>query len=110
MRSIVVLVAFLAAGAMPAASWAQGEGPVDCVGPAGDPEPGTAEWDERDENNVFCAKERHADQTQHPVSPLPDSTEMFGVAPMSLTDAYRVPSRHDDKRFRFDDVTITNRD
>ena len=103
LRSIVVLATCLAVAAAPDVADAQ-----DCVGPAGDPEPGTSEWDARDQNNVYCAKQRHADQTQHPVSPLPDSTEMFGIAPMSLTDAYRVPSRHDDKRFRFDEVTITN--
>ncbi len=59
---------------------------------------------------MFCSTERHADQTLHPVSPLPLSTEREGLAPMSLTDAYREPPRHDDKRFRFDPVRIVNRD
>jgi hypothetical protein len=84
--------------------------PIDCVGPVPDAEPGTPEWDERDSNNMFCATQRHDDQALHPVTQLPLSTEREGIAPMSLTDAYREPSRHDDKRFRFDAVTITNRD
>ena len=90
-------------------SGAQASDPIDCVGPAGDPEPGTAEWRRRDLENVFCATQRHDDQRLHPVTPLPISPEQEGVAPLSLADAYREPSRHDDRRFRFDGVTITNR-
>ena len=82
----------------------------DCQGPAGDPQPGTAEWRERDANNVFCGAQRHLDQAQHPNNAAPVSGAMYGLAPMSLTDAYREPSRHDGKRFRFDAATITNRE
>ncbi|MGH2982365.1 MAG: hypothetical protein ACRDKV_10030, partial [Solirubrobacterales bacterium] len=82
---------------------------VDCEGPAPEAEPGSAGWFAREANNVFCASQRHVDQTLHPVSPLPASTSMFGLAPMSLTDAYREPYRNDDRRFRFDATTITNR-
>ncbi|MGH2951213.1 MAG: alpha/beta hydrolase family protein [Solirubrobacterales bacterium] len=100
----------LVAIAPPASVPAQVTSPVDCEGAAPDPEPGTAQWFERDANNIFCAAQRHIDQALHPVSPLPLSGEIFGVAPMTLTDAYREPSRHDDERFRFREVTVTNRD
>ena len=99
----------LAVAIGPAQTSAQdGEG-VDCVGPVGDPEPGTQAWHEREQNNIYCATERHADQTQHPVSPLPISPEIEGLAPISLTDAYRQPERHDGRRFRFNHLTIENR-
>jgi dienelactone hydrolase family protein len=109
-RSVVALATCLAAGVCPAGSDAQISDPIDCVGPAPDAKPGTPEWYERDAKNLFCGAQRHGDQALHPVTQLPLSSEIFGVAPMSLTDAYREPFRHDDKRFRFDRVTITNRD
>jgi hypothetical protein len=84
--------------------------PIDCAGPAADAEPGTAAWFERDARNAFCAVQRHLDQALHPVGPLPISPEIEGLAPMPLTDAYREPSRHDGKRFRFRATTIANRD
>ncbi len=34
---------------------------TDCVGPAGDPAPGTVQWYERDQNNRFCATQGSAD-------------------------------------------------
>ncbi len=104
-----MLAASLAA-ALPASVPAQTTGPVDCEGPAIDAEPGTEQWFARDADNIFCARQRHDDQALHPVTPLPSSGEMFGVAPMSLTDAYREPSRHEGERFRFRELTITNRD
>jgi pimeloyl-ACP methyl ester carboxylesterase len=104
------LAAIVIAIALPISAPAQSTDSVDCVGPAPDAEPGTAEWDERDADNMFCAGQRHSDQTQHPVSPWPVSGEAFGIAPISLTDAYREPSRHDRRRFRFRELTITNRD
>jgi hypothetical protein len=71
----------------------------DCAGPAGDPEPNTPEWDQRDRDNQYCAEERHADHQQHPV-----------LAPTAPSDQYREPTRLDDVRFRYEYVEITNRD
>ena len=75
--------------------------PVDCVGPAGDPEAGTAEWEARDRANVICGEQRLVDSALHPVGPLPAQYPVF--------DAYREPSRHDGRRFRFYSTTVTNR-
>ena len=86
----------LALGVVPTPAFAQTR---DCAGPAGDPEPGTPEWDQRDRDNQYCAEERHADHAQHPV-----------LAPVAPFDQYRVPARHDDVRFRYALVAITNRD
>ena len=38
----------------------------DCYAPAGDPEPGTPEWRERDTNNQYCATLRLRDQLASP--------------------------------------------
>ena len=75
--------------------------PIDCLGPAPDAEPGTPEWDQRESENVFCANQRLADRAQHPGAATADD---------GSSDAYRVPSRHDGKRFRFHSQDVTNRD
>jgi len=106
---LVVICAGLIGSAQPAPAQIQGTGPLDCEGPVSDAQPNTPEWFQRELNNIYCARQRHDDQALHPVTPLPLSSEMFGIAPMSLTDAYREPARHNDRRFRFDEVTITNR-
>jgi pimeloyl-ACP methyl ester carboxylesterase len=106
----VLLVACLIGLAQPSPAQGQGGGPVDCEGPAPEAEPNTAEWFEREANSILCARQRHDDQALHPVTPLPLSGSVFGLAPMPLTDAYREPARNDDKRFRFDAATITNRE
>lgn len=111
-RRVVVAVALVASAlalATPSAAQMPQPDLIDCEGPAPDAKAGTAAWFARDANNIACALQRHLDQALHPVSPLPLSGEIFGLAPMPLTDAYREPSRHDDDRFRFDATTITNR-
>jgi pimeloyl-ACP methyl ester carboxylesterase len=110
MRCALVILVGLMALAPPTLAQRQPTDPVDCEGPMPDAQPGTAGWFARDANNVFCATQRHLDQALHPVSPLPLSTSMHGLAPMSFTDAYREPSRHDGTRFRFEPATITNRE
>lgn len=40
--------------------------PVDCLGPAGDPAPGTQAWRQRDWANQWCAGEREFDQAANP--------------------------------------------
>jgi pimeloyl-ACP methyl ester carboxylesterase len=106
----LVVAASLIGIAQPALAQGQGADPVDCEGPAPEAEPNTPEWFEREANSIYCARQRHDDQALHPVTPLPLSGSVFGLAPMPLTDAYREPGRNDDKRFRFDAATITNRD
>src|SRR6476661_3212947 len=39
---------------------------ADCVGPAGEAQPGTPEWDARDRANMLCAHERLEDQYGNP--------------------------------------------
>ena len=41
-------------------------GPVDCVGPAGNPASGTPEWNQRDAENQYCATQRQPDEVANP--------------------------------------------
>ena len=72
--SRVAAMAIFSVGAIAMPAFAQ---TPDCAGPAGDPEPGTPEWDQRDQDNQYCAEERHADHAQHPVTrPSPPTTSI----------------------------------
>src|SRR3954451_4023071 len=51
-------IALAASGVVPSA--------VDCVGPAGDPEPGSRAWQQRDQENQYCATERLQDEMVNP--------------------------------------------
>ena len=73
--------------------------PIDCVGRVAGAEPGTVEWDELNEANAYCARERDLDKPAHLV------LDRTGPA-----DAYREPARHDDVRFRYDATTIAGLD
>jgi dienelactone hydrolase len=48
---------------------------VDCFAPAGDPEPGTPEWQQRDTLNQVCATLRLRDQAQSPAFGWGNTTE-----------------------------------
>jgi hypothetical protein len=59
MRGIRLLcsAAFVAALlALPPSAGALDE--PDCVGPAGDPQPGTPEWQQREAVNAYCGEQR----------------------------------------------------
>ena len=82
MRNRVRLLAFCAAGvtalAIAAAPDVLATGPAtiagttaapsaaDCVGPAGNPAPGTPAWTQRDLINEYCAEQRQADELSNP--------------------------------------------
>ena len=109
--AILVIVALMlpmaAAGAdEPLDTWETVVG-FDCVGdrfnpvrpdgtkdPAGDPEPGSPEWIERDNERLQCDSQRDHDRRTQPVAAL--STARYGE------DWYRQPFLYDDARFRFD--------
>ncbi len=97
----LVLAALLVVGAMVGAGApgvAQVPGSFDCEGPAGDPEPGTVEWQQRDLQNQYCAQQRHLDKLAHPVNLSPPDEPG--------ADVYRDPARHDGVRFRHDTTVV----
>ena len=53
--------------------------PVDCLGPAGDPDPGTPEWAQRDLVNQYCATERLQDQYANPAFATTFWTQTPGI-------------------------------
>jgi dienelactone hydrolase len=92
--------------ALPGSASAQQE--PDCTGPAGDPQPGTPEWDRREDDNVFCASQRNADHAANPayqaalLQPRDQSRSANGM------DPFREPLLWDGSRFRFDEVSFAN--
>lgn len=95
---VIALVLAVSAGAGQPANAQESVGAIDCVGPAGDPEPGTPAWYERDLENQYCAEQRHLDKLTHPTNLLPANE--LGA------DVYREPSRHAGVRFRYDATVI----
>jgi dienelactone hydrolase len=101
-----VIAAALAA-ALLAAAPAAAQPAADCTGPPGEPAPGTPEWDQREQDNAYCASERNADTASNPAyqaalaEPRPQSR---ATAPM---DPFREPTRWHESRFRFEEVSFT---
>jgi pimeloyl-ACP methyl ester carboxylesterase len=79
--------------------------PIDCAGPAGEAEPGTDAWRQRDAANMYCSEQRHLDSALHPLllTPIGTPVEEHG---RFVDDPYREPSRHAGVRFRFDAITL----
>lgn len=98
-RPLLVL-ALLAGSALAAPPPASAQAAPDCAGPVPVVEPGTPAYLALDAANIACTQERHLDQAQHPVSPLP-----LGAG-SPLPDAYRDPARHDGVRFRHDTTVV----
>jgi dienelactone hydrolase len=108
-----VLAAALRAAAL-AAAWlalapaAAGQPEPDCAGPAGDPPPGTSEWDRREAENEYCATQRNADTAGNPayqaalLQPRDQSRSMNGM------DPFREPLLWNGVRFRFEEVSFTD--
>lgn len=110
--------AAMAMAVLPAAAAPAADGPIDtwpithgidCVGDrfnpvrddgtrdaAGDPEPGTAEWDARDAERLACAQQRDSDRRYQPPFVNGTAVGRYGE------DWYRQPARFDGRRFRFD--------
>lgn len=100
------LVPIAAAVLLQAAPPALAQGDPDCAGPAGDPAPGTPEWEQRETDNEFCATQRNKDTASNPAyqaalaQPLNQSRSANGM------DPFREPLLWDGKRFRFEEVTV----
>ena len=100
------MVAAALAAALLAAAPAAAQPAPDCTGPPGEPAPGTPEWDQREQDNAYCAGERNADTGSNPAyqaalaEPRPESR---ATAPM---DPFREPTRWHGSRFRFEEVSF----
>lgn len=65
-RRAAVLVALLAGAVIAAPVAALPPAVADCVAPAGDPAPGSPQWEARDRANMLCAGERLEDEFANP--------------------------------------------
>jgi dienelactone hydrolase len=88
---------------------AQGPAP-DCVGPAGDPQPGTQAWQQRELENAYCGEQRAYDTSANP---------LFASAGLEMTarhgrdfraDPFRDPLVLNGSRFRYQEVTVPSPD
>ena len=64
----------------------------DCYAPAGDPEPGSAEWQERDRRNVICAALRNRDQVASPAFGHAQNTQFPGLHLEALLEQAQDPT------------------
>jgi dienelactone hydrolase len=87
------------------ATEAQGPGEPDCAGPAGDPRPGTAEWDKREDDNVYCAGQRVRDHSANPAYQQAQS-ERPPARSTTAMDPFREPTRWSGSRFRYEEVSF----
>ena len=64
----------------------------DCYAPAGDPEPGTPEWHERDTHNQYCATLRLRDQLASPAYGFGNITQGPGLYAEALAEQAQDPT------------------
>ena len=64
----------------------------DCYSPAGNPEPGTPEWDERDRRNMLCAGLRNRDQLASPAFGHAHNTQAPGLHVEALAEQAQDPT------------------
>ena len=79
----------------------------DCTGPAGDPAPGTAEWDRREQDHEYCATQRNADTAANPAYQAALAEPRPASRATSPMDPFREPTRWDGSRFRFEEISFT---
>ncbi|HEX8066544.1 MAG TPA: hypothetical protein VF520_08460 [Thermoleophilaceae bacterium] len=108
LAALLVLSAVLLA-ALPTAPPAPAQAEPDCTGPAGDPAPGSAEWDRREDDNAYCATQRNADTAANPAyqaallePPRSPSRSASGM------DPFREPELWNGSRFRFEEVSFSD--
>src|SRR4051794_9048359 len=105
-RAAAAVLASLALGA-PAAS-AQAPGEPDCAGPAGDPKPGTAAWDKREDDQVYCAGQRVSDHESNLAYQQALVEQQASPWALTAIDPFRRPNLWTGSRFRYQQVSLTN--
>jgi len=83
----------LAVAVTPALAGGAAPDPIDCVGPAGDPAPGTAAWHQRDLANVWCATQREQDELDSPAFASAFARQTPGIYATQLGEQLQEPTR-----------------
>jgi dienelactone hydrolase len=97
MRTLALTALSLALGLAAAAPAGAQLAPVpfpneDCYGPAGNPEPGSAEWEQRDARNMTCATLRIRDQIASPAYGYASTTQFPGLHLDALIEQAQDPT------------------
>ncbi|MFI8615458.1 alpha/beta hydrolase family protein [Acidovorax sp. NPDC077693] len=98
--SCLATAALLALGSLGATAHAAEPAPLDCLGPVQHeaPAPGSPEWQQRDADNMACARQRIDDFAQQPAA-------LFTPGKTPALDAYRNPASHANTRFRYTEAS-----
>ncbi len=83
---MVMVAAALAA--MPARAQ---QSTTDCLSYAGNPAPGTPEWDARDQNNIYCAIEGYMNYHTNPAQEAANAANVAGGSALYRGDPFREP-------------------
>jgi dienelactone hydrolase len=94
--------------AAPGAAAAQAPEP-DCVGPAGDPEPNSAQWHQREQDNDYCGEQRGRDTSANPAYATAKAELDARHGGQALEDPFRDPAVLAGTRFRYEQISYANR-
>ena len=80
----------------------------DCTGPAGDPQPGSAEWYQREQDNDFCGEQRFNDTSTNPAYAAAKAALDARKGGEVPEDPFRDPDPLNGVRFRYEPVSFSN--
>src|SRR3954454_4502016 len=81
-------------------------GEPDCTGPAGDPQPGTPAWHQRENDNAYCGEQRADDTASNPAYAAAKA-ELYARTGREVTeDPFRDPPLWQNVRFRYEPVSF----
>jgi dienelactone hydrolase len=104
-RAAALMLALGVLALVPPSAGAQS---FDCEGSAGDPQPGTLAWDQREQNNVYCGEQRFGDTSANPLFAAAEAENLAQTGQVDMEDPFRDPWRWDGKRFRYQEVSFDN--
>jgi dienelactone hydrolase len=81
---------------------------ADCEGPAGNPEPGSLAWQQREADNVYCGGQRFLDTSANPAFLAAQAENLARTGQEDLEDPFRDPWRGEDRRFRYREISFAN--
>jgi dienelactone hydrolase len=87
----------------------QAQAAPDCDGPPPPAQPGTAEWNQREADNVYCGSQRSLDAQGNPAYQAAAAQVQAEHGGPTPEDPFRDPAQLNGKRFRFQTVTFKNK-
>src|SRR4051794_16804964 len=105
-RALGAAVALVLMVVLPAGAAAQAPGEPDCAGPAGDPQPGTLAWHQREEDNAWCGEQGFRNASATPAYTAAKAQADAREGGEVTEDPFRDPPLWQGKRFRYDHVSF----